>query len=269
MIWKMSTFIRAIAFAFTLLVGAVAQTASAEELVIKGTYQGENIYVKNPFAPSGVGFCAYEVTVNGMITTDEINSSAFEVDLSVYGFTVGDDVNIVIRYKDDCTPMVLNATALQVQKPAKFETIAVKDGMLKFSTSGETGSLPFVIEQFRWNKWVKVGEVRGKGRNQSNTYEVKVRTHSGANKFRVRQSTSNRKVQSYSKEAVTIVAAAPIKYKASNDEITFTGETMYEVYDQFGGIVFKGYGQSINISTLTKGKYYLNYDNSQDEFVKR
>ncbi len=258
-------------YALTGLAAFVGLThnINAEELVIKGTYQGENIYVKNPFAPSGIGFCAYEVTVNGMITTDEINSSAFEIDLSVYGFKIGDDVNIVIRYKDDCTPMVLNASALQVQKPAKFETVSVKDGTLHFTTSGETGSLPFVIEQFRWNKWVKVGEVRGKGHNQTNTYDVKVRTHSGPNKFRVRQTTGNRKVQSYSREVVAIVTTPKITFKTSSNEVTFTGETMYEVYDQFGGIVFKGYGKSINISTLAKGKYYLNYDNSQGEFIKR
>lgn len=252
-------------FSFVLM----SQTAEAEELVLKGTYQGENIYVKNPFAPSGVGFCAYEVTVNGMITTDEINSSAFEIDLSVYNFSVGDEVTVVIRYKDDCIPMVLNATALQVQKPAKFESIAVKNGILTFSTSGETGALPFVIEQFRWNKWIKVGEVKGKGRNQRNNYEVKVRTHSGPNKFRVRQTTSNRKVQSFSREAVAIVPTPAIKFKATNDQITFTGETLYEVYDQYGGIVFKGYGSSVNIATLTKGKYYLNYDNTQADFIKR
>ncbi len=247
----------------------MSQLAFAEELVIKGTYQGENIYVKNPFAPSGVGFCAYEVTVNGMITTDEINSSAFEVDLSVYGFKIGDEVNVVIRYKDDCTPMVLNASALQVQKPAKFEAISIKEDALLFTTSGETGSLPFYIEQYRWNKWVKVGEVRGKGHNQANYYDVKIRTHSGANKFRVRQTTGNRKVQSYSKEVVTFNTTPKIEFKTSNTEITFSGETMYEVYDQFGGIVFKGYGKSINISTLQKGKYYLNYDNTQSDFIKR
>jgi len=242
--------------------------AHASELVVKGTYQGENIYVRNPFAPSGVGFCAYEVTVNGMITTDEINSSAFEIDLSVYGFSVGDEVVVTIKYKDDCTPMVLNTYALQVKQPAKFGAVSVKDGVLKFSTTGETGSLPFIIEQYRWNKWVKVGEVRGKGRNKPNDYEVKVRTHSGPNKFRVRQS-DNKKISVYSKEAVAIVTAPAITYKQGETSITFSGETMYEIYDQFGGIVFKGYGSSINIASLAKGKYYLNYDNSQTEFIKK
>lgn len=251
-----------------LLSFAAVAPVNAEELVVKGTYQGENIYVRNPFAPSGVGFCAYEVTVNGMITTDEINSSAFEVDLTVYGFTIGDEVSVVIKYKDDCVPMVLNTYALQVKTPAKFESIAVKNGLLTFSTTGETGSIPFIIEQYRWNKWVKVGEIRGKGKNRPNSYEVKVRTHSGSNKFRVRQ-TDNKKISVYSKEAVELVLGQAITYKATDSAITFSGETMYEIYDQYGGIVFKGYGSSINISGLSKGRYYLNYDNSQTEFVKK
>ena len=263
----MSKTLCAIATALAML--ASEQAASAEELVVKGTYQGENIYVKNPFAPSGVGFCAYEVTVNGTITTDEINSSAFEIDLSIYDLKLGDDVNIVIRYKDDCTPMVLNANALQVQKPAEIESVKATDGVLTFSTQGETGPLPFVIEQYRWNKWVKVGEVMGKGHNQPNRYEAKIRTHSGINKFRVRQTTVNRRAQSFSREAVVASSTPKVSYKASNSEITFSGETLYEVYDQYGGIVFKGYGKAINISTLTKGKYYLNYDNSQSEFTRR
>jgi hypothetical protein len=254
----------------TIVVAMLTATTSlcAEEIVVKGTYQGENIYVRNPFAPSGVGFCAYEVTVNGMITTDEINSSAFEIDLTSYGFTIGDEVTVTIKYKDDCMPMVLNANALKVKKPAKFRSIAIKDGVLTFSTTGETGSIPFIIEQFRWNKWVKVGEVKGKGKNVPNTYEVKIRTHSGANKFRVRQ-TDNKKISVYSKEAICLVPGGAVTYKTTDSAINFSADTMYEIYDQYGGIVFKGYGSNINISSLTKGRYYLNYDNAQTEFMKK
>ena len=245
-------------------------SARADEIVVKGTYQGENIYVRNPFAVSGVGFCVYEVTVNGAMTSDEINSSAFEVDLSVYGFAVGDEVSVTLKYKDDCTPMVLNADALQVKTPANFETVSVKaeEEKLVFTTSNETGSIPFIIEQYRWNKWIKVGEVRGKGHNRPNSYEVPIRLHSGVNKFRVRQ-TNNKKISVYSREAVAITQTPAITFSKSDNSINFSDATMYEVYDQFGGIVFKGYGQSANISGLAAGKYSLNYDNVQSEFVKK
>ena len=46
-------------------------------------------------------------------------------------------------------------------------------------------------------------------------------------------------------------------------------ETSYEIYDEFGGIVFKGYGKEVKIGTLNKGKYYLNYDNQMDRFTKK
>src|SRR5688572_29323017 len=54
----------------------------AGTIVIDGQYQDKNIYVQNSVSSSGVGFCAYEVRVNGQITNDEINSSAFEIDLA-------------------------------------------------------------------------------------------------------------------------------------------------------------------------------------------
>lgn len=32
---------------------------------------------------------------------------------------------------------------------------------LKWTTKNESGPLPYVVEQFKWNKWVYVGEVQG------------------------------------------------------------------------------------------------------------
>ena len=49
-------------------------------IILEGNYQGKNLYIQNPFGSGGVGFCVTEVLVNGNITTDEINSSAFEID---------------------------------------------------------------------------------------------------------------------------------------------------------------------------------------------
>src|SRR6185369_99629 len=62
-----------------------------------------------------------------------------------------------------------------------------KDGTFKWSTKSETGKLAFAIEQFRWNKWVKVGEVDGIGTPSTNPYTSKVVPHSGQNQVRVRQ----------------------------------------------------------------------------------
>ena len=73
-------------------------TASAGNIIIEGNYQGKNIYVQNPFAGTGVGFCVQKVEVNGQVTTDEINSSAFEIDFNNYQFKIGDKSKTSARY---------------------------------------------------------------------------------------------------------------------------------------------------------------------------
>lgn len=58
-------------------------------LVVEGKFQNKNIYIQNSFGSNGVGFCATEIKVNGKITTDEVNSSAFEIDLTAMNIKPG------------------------------------------------------------------------------------------------------------------------------------------------------------------------------------
>ena len=46
-------------------------------------------------------------------------------------------------------------------------------------------------------------------------------------------------------------------------------ETMYEIYDQYGNVVKRGFGSSVDASNLAKGGYFLNYDNKMGEFIKK
>src|SRR5690349_13030525 len=82
-------------------------------ILLEGTYQGKVVYVQNPFGPGGVGFCVTEVKVNGNITTDELTSSAFEIDLKPHKLNIGDKVEIKIFHKEGCKPKVLNPEVLK------------------------------------------------------------------------------------------------------------------------------------------------------------
>src|SRR6478609_7305634 len=140
-------------------------------LVIEGKYQNKNIYIHNGFGSGGVGFCAKEVKVNGKITTDEINSSSFEIDLKSLQLKYGQNVIIEISHNDGCVPKVLNMEDLK-PKPT-FEVMMMSlspTGLLKWSTKNENGALPFIVEQFKWNKWVPVGEVDGLGTMYNHEY---------------------------------------------------------------------------------------------------
>lgn len=245
----------------------------AGEIVLEGNYQGKNLYVQNPFAGSGVGFCAFEVTVNGEVATDELSSSAFEIDFTSFRLTVGEKVSVVIKHKDDCKPKVLNPEVLKPQ--SSFEIVVGsmkidKEGTMTWQTKNESGKLPFVVEQYRWNKWVKVGEVEGKGKPEVTSYSMKITAHSGENKFRVKQ--VDFKGPNYS-EAIKYravlpeVTFAPLKV---DKEIMFSDLTMYEIYDMYGNIVKKGSGKKVDVGSLKKGAYYINYDNKVgDKFIKK
>lgn len=253
-----------------MLTGSFGITSFAANIILEGNYQGKSLYVQNPFAGSGVGFCATKVEVNGQVTTDEINSSAFEIDFTNYQLKIGDKVTVIIEHKDDCKPKVLNPEVLKPKSTFEVTKMGVEpDGTLKWTTVKETGKLTFFIEQFRWNKWVKIGEVEGNGISEENSYLFKITPHSGENQFRVKQVdyTSQPRYSKPAKFQSSSPAVEPINPRVK-ESLEFTGETMYEIYDKFGNIVKKGYGQKVDLASLSKDVYYLNYDNKTTEIIK-
>ncbi len=253
-------------FLFCFFTGA----AFADEIEINGTYQGVNLYVQNPYAESGVGFCVFEVMVNGRTTTDEINSNSFEIDLSVFGFVTGEPGHVLIKYKEGCTPAVINPEVLAPRASFRTIDIAVKENELIWKTNNEAGSLPFIVEQHRWNKWVQVGKVSGKGVPGTHQYSLPVLMHSGENRFRVRQTDFNNKRQ-LSPEVVVEKSKPEVSLASMRveDSLVFSEPTLYEIYDIYGRIVFKGYDDSVSVQGLERGEYYLNFGNQMSVFTKQ
>lgn len=244
----------------------------AQSIIMEGIYQGKDLYVKNPFAADGVGFCVYEVQVNGEVTKDEVNSSAFAIDFNILGVAVGSPIEVIVNHKQDCEPLVLNPEAIKAHSTFELIEISVNDkNILSWKTKGESGSLPFVIEQFRWNKWVKAGEVMGEGTVDINEYQFELTPYSGENKVRVRQTDYTGKPR-YSKNVsynpnVPKVAFEP---KKPSDEISFTKATRFEIFDKYGNLVKTGYSNAVSVSNLDKGEeYYINYDSFFGETFKK
>lgn len=265
-----------IIIAFFILYTTLWAGVTDKQIVLKGIYQGENLYVMNPFAPTGVGFCVLEVRVNGQVTTDEINSSAFEIDLSVYNFKIGDPVTVVIKHRDGCMPKVLNPEVIRPRPTFNIESIKIdpQHSRLIWITTGELGSLPYIIEQYRWNKWSKVGTVKGKGTPGLHSYSYTVHFHSGLNRFRVKQIDKFTKQARFSPVVTYMSKQPPITFKPGNgrkvvDKIIFSAPTDYEIYDYYGRLKKKGYGREVNVSTLPKGSYFINYDNKTEIFYKK
>ena len=200
---------------------------------------------------------------------------AFEIDFSMFNIAIGEPVFIVIEHNDGCKPKILNPEVLLPRSTFKVSSITVKSsGVLVWKTTDERGKLPYTIEQYRWNKWVSVGEVQGKGNVGSNMYEFQVAPHSGENKLRVVQVDHSGAKRPSDEVKFTsnlgVVMKSPTKVK---NIINFTSngkpvETRYEIFDAYGSIVKKGVGSSVNCENLIKGIYYINYDNTNEKFIK-
>ncbi len=238
------------------------------ELNINGFYQGKNVFVMNPLMDSGNEFCVLKVIVNGQETNDDIFSSAFEIDLAVYQFSVGERITISIKHKNNCEPKILNPDVLKVRSTFNVSLMKIdKQGNLTWNTSNESGPLKFIIEQYRWNKWIVAGEIMGKGKVDKNIYSYKVSLNSGENIFRIKQIDFTN-VPRYSKEKKYRSNKPPITFEVNkfSNSIIFSDETMYEIYSMKGLLIKKGQDSQLSIMELEIGEYYLNYDNTFETF---
>jgi len=243
-------------------------------LSIAGTYQGKNLYIQNPEDEDGFGFCTLKVTVNGDLMPGGISSSVFEIDFSLFNIVIGEPLFIVIDHSEGCKPKILNPEVLLPRSTFKVSDISVADGKLMWKTTDEHGKLPFFIEQYRWNKWVQVGEVQGKGTSGLNAYEFQVIPHSGENTIRVVQvdhsgeKRPSREVKFRSSVPVVqknpVIVKTVIRFTANGQPI----ETKYEIFDAYGNIVKKGFGASVDCENLLKGAYYINFDNKTEKFIR-
>jgi hypothetical protein len=247
----------------------ITYSGIGQEIKAIGNYYGSNLIIQNPFAETGVGFCIYEVTVNGKIAIEDINSSTFEIDFSNYEIRNRQSVRIIIKHKEGCKPRIINPGVL---KPlSTFNVISMtcnmRDSVLKWTTRDEVAMLPFQIQQYKWNKWITIAKVNGKGSASSeNTYSYKINLHSGDNIIRLMQKdvVTKRRV---SQELKIRTLIRPVKYtfRKSERQIKFSTPTAYEIYNIYGKRKLKGFGKGVDITKLKKGKYFINFDNQMDE----
>jgi hypothetical protein len=253
-----------------LIVGAIPGMRShAEVVIVKGYYQGKNVYVQNVPLSSGMGFCIYEVLINERPGSDEVNSASFEIDLGIWYLKLGDPVNLTFRTKERCDVRIVNPDAIYPSSTFELKDMVCNEqGLLSWTTRKEILPIDYVVEQFKWNKWVVAGSIKGKGLDSS-TYELSVRLTSGQNIFRLYQ--LDYKGQRMAPEFKYINPAPPVEIVKTqfSKTLDFSRETGYELYSEFGSLIRNGYGKSIDTAILPSGSYYLSYDNKPGVHVTK
>jgi hypothetical protein len=256
---------------FTLIVATLLATSVwAEVIIISGIYQGKDLYVKNPMTADNSGYCVFEVLVNGNITADQLNSASFAVDLATWKLAKGDALEIVLRCKENCEVKILNPEVIYPNSTYEITSMKIEpSGSMAWTTEKESATIAFVVEQFKWNKWIKVGEVQGKGVPESCAYTFPANLHTGINTFRIYQIDFKGQHTSSEYKAESNTPEIKIKNLKISNSIDFSDITDYEVVSEFGAKVASGRGKSIDATKFAKGRYYVSFDNKGGVIVEK
>ena len=253
-----------------LLLG-ITPSLAQQSIEIAGLYQGENLLVVNEPSADGVGFCCYEARVNGMLTSDEVNSHAFEIDLSALGTPLGKGVAVRLKHRSGCAPRILNPEVLQPEPGFELVSFeAAPSGEVMWTTQGERGRMPFVLQQFKWDKWVDVVRIDGRGGDGPQTYTTAIQPVNGENLLRLTHLAPDG----------TLAVEGEVRFEGSVPEITmvydpkahlltFSGPTQYELVDAFGTVVMRGVGSEATLRYLSKGEYFVNFGAGTEVLKKR
>jgi hypothetical protein len=248
----------------------LSASALAEDIIISGIYQGKDLYVRNPLTSDSAGYCVFEVLVNGVVTADQLNSASFAVDLATWKLNSGDALEIVLRCKENCEVKILNPEVIYPNSTFEITALSVSaTGGMEWTTEKESAPIAYIIEQFRWNKWNKVGETKGQGKPESCRYNFHVNLHSGMNTLRIYQMDYKGQHTSEEYKIESTVAEIKIKSLKVSNSIEFSGITDYEIVSEFGTLITSGRGSSVDASKFVKGKYYVNYDNKVGAIVEK
>lgn len=246
-----------------------AQTNDLQVYVFSGTYQGENIFVQNPLDKDGIGFAVKYVTINNEKTTEQFFSSAFEINLKKHDFPMEEQVSIKLFYNSDVAPKIINQEALTTTSKISVSNIWIeKDSLLKWCLADTLAKdLTYVIEQYRWNKWIKLGEVKANA--DANCYEFYCDLHSGENKFRVVHFYRNG-VKITSDVVITQSDIKPVEIESGeySDSLWFSAATKFEIYSEDGVLLVKGFSDKPKTEHLMSGLYYINLDNKTETWIK-
>lgn len=238
----------------------------AQKIEFNGNYQGNNLYIQNPLAGSSNGYCTEKILVNG-IPIRLTNDNSYVIHLDSLQLHFGDSVKVEIFHKLGCIPKLLGGNS-STKYPFKIESISI-DSFAVLHWVAKSFSI-FNIEQYKWNKWVKVGEVYRKDSVKNNEFKFQTNPHSGKNIFRITQVEDVMYFHYQTAEYLNSDLKIKILKNKNrlSDELEFNKETMYELYNKEGYIIREGKGKKIDLRQLGSDCYYLNYDNKMTEIKK-
>jgi hypothetical protein len=242
-------------------------SSHAAEIILKGVYQGKNLYVQNPLVPGQTRYCTLNVYVNGTMLLTDPRSSSYEIDLS--RFSLNTPVEVRIVHSPECKPKIINPSVIKALGKFQFVGVSVDASLIRWNSVGETASSIYYVERYINNNWITLKIITAQ-KTGNNTYAIEVRHNTGNNRYRVKhQELDGQFYYTQSVDFQNIIYRAKFYPKNVMNKIYFTADVNYEIFDIKKTLVKRGRGREIDASALKRGVYYLVFDSQTEQFLKK
>jgi hypothetical protein len=143
-------------------------------------------------------------------------------------------------------------------------------GKIHWTVYNQDGVLTFYIEQLLNEHWQTVGQVVADGHVAENTFSYSPHLTSGENKYRIGWDLpAGSRLYSNVVRAQSKKEDVYFRLSEDNLKVSFTGPTFYMVYNPYGFITVRGFGDLLDISDFKPGMYCVTYDNKVATFEKK
>lgn len=242
------------------------------EFTLSGLYQGENLFIRNPFVAADSAYCIQGLYLNDERLSQPLHVSALMVDLE--RFSVNERVKLRIVYKADCRPRILNPQVLGEVYTLVFEKAQASESKILWKVRGETKGFIYVVQAMKYGNWTRIGEpIQGKAKSptQTQTYVAQPQHHSGQNRYRIRAFKPDGK-EKFSK-VFTYRNPQPVVQLQSEsvvDTLTLSRPEPYKIFDSGGSQMAQGQNRrKIDISWMPDGAYTIRIDGRERRFYKQ
>lgn len=254
---------------FLLIVILFSQfTVKGQETALTGVYQGNSLYIKNPYDAATDQFCIESISINKKEIDLDLKLSAIKLNFkNVDLFT---PVAVKIRHKEGCKPRFINPESILFHSSFKFDSLFITDSLLMWRTKGDSREGVYLVEKLADSYWDEVSTVNAKGDFEGADYVYFPSYDEGGNKYRIKYSLPNGRFL-YSQELEIYHYNEPITFspKSVTDKITLSRHSDFEIMDAEGNVILSGSGREIPLRRLKKGDYRIYLEGYSDTFIKK
>jgi hypothetical protein len=254
-------------YLFLILFIGLSYAVIGKDSYFRGFYQGENVFVRNPYLGQDTGFCIEEIYLNGELVVENPTVSASEINLQNLEL----ETRVVIRivHSDDCQPELINPEVIQGDLTFSWLKVYVDENQIIWITTKESKDGFYIVEKDTEDGWFPVDTVKTKGGIFINQHSLELDHIHGDNLYRVEYYDPQMEVDI--SESFNFHSDKKEISHAIDEEkwiIEFTEQVTYLLYNNNSRIIKRGKDVSLNIQKLPRGRYMVKYDGKEVYFDK-